>query len=367
VSYTPWKDRQIGLEIELTKRRTTGGTLTSTVIKNAVGRALADVGAPARLLNPREVGWYKSNGETWDIKTDATCGWEVASRALMLNEFGNNEELERVCHHIGALNPSVTNQCGLHMHIQARDLSWHQLQNLVWLWARYEPYWFSLVPAYRRERSYCAPICSSLYDGIPNYTWDTSRRLITGHRDHASADAWPRASLNLRPWWSSGRVEVRLHHGSISYTEMQEWAMLMLALVERAKLPATPIEPYEPRARSRPFSTEYIGAMLYLDRPNVHSAATWLLRQIEARRAVHNPESHLHRLGIIDDTDPLSRIRDIRDNTMAGTVPRQRRSRRTTVVETPTGIVAPAEDDIEQARIALLRESQRTRRGRRRP
>ena len=343
----------------MTDRRTTGAGLTSREIKGAVAAALVDVGAPASLLNPRDAGWYKSNGATWDMKTDSSCGWELASRALTLNDHGHNEELERVCHHVGRLNPDVNDRCGLHMHIQARDLSWAQLQNLVWLWTRYEPFWFSLVPIQRRLRHYCHPICSSDYSGNAVSSWGTAKRLITGRRDDANVDRWPRASLNLRPWWSSGRVEVRLHHGSISYDEMREWAMLMLALVERAKNTPT-VEPYEPRARSRPYSTEYIAGLLLLDHPNTHNAAADLLRRIEARRLLHNPQAPLpFRL---DGTDALSRIRTLAEQP----APPRRRQTRTRTRTVAEQIIDEPLAGTEAIRQQLLSESQRTRRGRRR-
>lgn len=373
--YTPWQGREIGVEIELTLERTTGASLTSAAVKRAVTNALIDVGAPATYLGQRAVGYYHSDGSTWDVKTDSTCGWEVASRALTLNEFGQNEELMRVCDRIGELNPVVNNQCGLHLHINARDLTWVQLQRLVWLWARYEPYWFSLVPEYRRQRMHCAPICTYDLDGQPVYAWQGARRMITGLRHAPNPDDWPRASLNLRPWWRSGRVEVRLHHGSIDYQEMRGWAMLMLALVERTRAETLPaVEAYEPFPRARAIDTAYIGAILGLTaQPNhtlIHPEARQLLSLIEARRQAFNPAPMP--ITRVDQREALARIRTLRQSMPAPG--RSRRARRTGEAVFPATVAAEAERvlnidaevlDVTRAMTELLLRENRPRRPRR--
>jgi hypothetical protein len=350
--------RNIGIEIEINKQRRNRRALQARSLKTAVANALSDVGAPARYLNPREVGWYKSDGNTWDVKTDATSGWEVASRALQLNAEGQNEELERVCHHFAALDPVVNNSCGLHMHIETRDLSWAQVQNLVWLWARYEPFWFSLVPPYRRARSYCAPLCTYELDGQPSFHWTNVHRMITGARDHANPDNWPRIALNLRPWWHSGRIEVRLHHGTISYQEMREWAMLMLSLVERAKTNVA-LEPYVPRQRMRAIDTEYVGAVLGLREPHAHPVTRDLMQWIENRRIAWNPELESRRL----DLDPLARIRTLAHapaSRMPSAAAQRLRGQVNPLVITQDQTVTA----VEQQRIELLRANRRAARGR---
>lgn len=372
MTYTPWLGRNIGFEIELNKVRTNGRSLVSASLKTAVARALADVGAPPSYLNDEPVGWYRSNGETWDVKTDSTSGWEVASRAIQLNAEGANEELERVCHRLGSLMPQVDRSCGLHMHIETRDLTWPQVQNLVWLWARYEPYWFSLVPGWRRARSYCAPICTYSLDGTPCIDWSaTVVPIITGYRDDARPEFWPRASLNLRPWWHSGRVEVRLHHGSINYQEMREWAMLMLALVERAKTTGgAPIEPYQPRRRIRAIDTAYIGAVLGLDAAPISRD---LLQWIEGRRLAYNPPVRDMSVDPLGHIRQLSGRRGSRTRTIDVDVDTrpvadfcmdfQRESE--TVLRVPGNIEAENIDAYDRM-AQLLGETNRTARGRRR-
>ena len=352
--YAPWSGRNIGIEIEVNKQRRGRPALQARSLKTAVMHALVDVGAPAGYLNTRDVGYYKSDGSTWDIKTDATSGWEVASRAIQLNDFGENEELARVCHHLERIDAAVNNSCGLHIHIETRDLTWMQLQNLVWLWARYEPFWFSLVPAYRRMRTHCQPICTAEIDGTPGVHWPKVQRLITGQRDVVTPTDWPRISLNLIPWWRSGRIEVRLHHGTISYQEMREWAMLMLSLVERAKS-TTAFEPYVPYARVRPLDTDYIGSVLGLT-SGAHPISRDLLQWIEGRRQAYNADAP--RMGIrLDGADPLSRVR---------TLARQAGARVSHAAN--RGITREAESMSLDERTAqqLLRENARVARGRRR-
>ena len=97
-------------------------------------------GEPEHTLSALATSDYHSDGRTWDIKTDSSCGYEVATPAISLDESGNNDVLRRVCEELRVLGPLVNNSCGYHLHIACQDYTWDDLRRLLILWTRYEPF-----------------------------------------------------------------------------------------------------------------------------------------------------------------------------------------------------------------------------------
>lgn len=233
MTYRPWTTRTVGIEMEIRNLRTDRRHLSqSEVIAAVSGCGLTDhqVG--------RQHGYYHSDGSTWDIKTDSSCGFEVASPALRLNDAGHNADLKKVCAALGSLHPSVDKQCGLHVHVECSDLTWQQLQKLVALWARYEPFFFSLCPKSRATNQYCQPLRKTAWDGPHSNRWHATQTALSTDEEAVfkrNAASERRAALNLSTWWRTGRVEFRLQGGTINYEKIRMWTILLTALVNRVK------------------------------------------------------------------------------------------------------------------------------------
>lgn len=264
MSYTGWTGRTIGVEIELTRTTTQGGALTEAMLRAALQRAV-----PAGRLNTARASYYHSTGSTWDVKTDASCGWEVATPALSLDETGHNAELRAGCQAIAALRPSITNACGLHVHIACRDFTWQHLRDLLKLWVRYEPFFYGMVPPSRQQSPYCAPHRSVRWqDGASSFCWQTVDRAMaaTSEREfnrHAQL-LDRRMALNLSGWWRHGRVEIRLHSGTCYYDKIRRWSMLMVALCNRVKQTQMPVLQRGGGYAIRPLTAAYVGKVLGL-------------------------------------------------------------------------------------------------------
>jgi hypothetical protein len=41
--------------------------------------------------------------------------------------------------------------------------------------------------------------------------------------------------LNVSEWWQHGRAEVRLHHGTLRYSDILTWVTMLLTLVDAVK------------------------------------------------------------------------------------------------------------------------------------
>lgn len=240
--YRPWVGRKIGIELEVS-----GWSPSGRDVGQRIKDALAQDGV-APISMDRPIDWFKSDGTTWDVKTDSSCGYEIASPAIRLDEQGHNEMLRRACGALNRVGAQVDSRCGLHVHVDFSGRSWQDLQRLIALWARYEPYFFELCPRYRATRHFCEPIRRSRWsDPSDSHHWLTSRRQTLTQTSESlfrvaasNGTIFPRGSLNIQGWWRHGRVEFRLQSGSLSYGNIRRWAMLLLALVARAIHPEAP-------------------------------------------------------------------------------------------------------------------------------
>jgi hypothetical protein len=273
--------------MEMNRYTVEGGELAASTIQRALRNAHLPVGT-------QPVGYYHSNGSTWDVKTDASCGWEVATDAFMLDEQGHNAQLMAGCAALTALHPQINRSCGLHVHVDVRDYTWRELQALLRLWVRYEPVWFELTPPGRRSNSYCAPLRRSKWTGTDHqyYASYVQPALTASNEDsfnrYVREIAGMRGALNLTHWFFNHRIEFRLHSGTVNYDKIRRWIMLLCTIVQRAKNHGSaPINPMG-RPPQAGLPTDYLGKVLglvessYAPEPADESAE--LILWIERRR-----------------------------------------------------------------------------------
>ena len=242
--YTPWTTRTVGVEMELldTNRLDRNVDLSCGSLTRIVSEALVNVPNAHRVRN---VGGYgHSDGTVWDIKTDSSCGFEVASPALRMDADGHNDALRAVCNSLTAV-AKVNANCGLHVHVDVSDFDRKAFQRLLALWYRYEPFFYSLVAPSRATNQYCAPVRTTAWTRNTVDSWNetTARRALTASTDHAMMDALRSIrhgntrtmGLNITGYALNGRVEFRLHHGTLDYAKIRGWVMWLTALVNRAK------------------------------------------------------------------------------------------------------------------------------------
>jgi hypothetical protein len=286
--YRPWVNRFFGVEMEMTSTSTESVSISERDLKGAIRSV------PGARLNDREAGYFHSTGETWDVKTDASCGWEISTPKLKLDENAHNAELKGVCEALARLRPNVNRTCGLHVTVDVSDFSWRDMRNLVVLWARYEPYVFELCPPTRRANQYCKPIRKARWADPSGAHWSAIERLIQAPdrtpRGATETEAFPRGALNLRGWWSGKRVEFRLQAGTINYEKIRRWTQFVLSFVARVKA-APPFPMIQSGGWSdKGFSTLYVFKMLGLAPssfcPEVPQAAGELMAWAEQRRAL---------------------------------------------------------------------------------
>jgi hypothetical protein len=288
--YRPWAGRKFGVEMEMNNMTTESTVLQARTIHQAVRDGLAEGGFPANRLRSAVGDYYHSNGQTWDVKSDSSCGWEVASPAMTMDDEGECRELQIVTQKIAALRPMINRSCGLHVHVEVLDFEWRDLRNLVTLWARYEPFLYELCPPSRRANHYCGPIRKATWDAPDAGHWTRFESVLNTNTEQSVRGLpQPRGALNLAHFWGSHRVEFRLGAGTIQYEKIARWVQFLLSFVGRVKRSDMPMI-QTGQYSNRGFSTMYVGKMLglapsrYVPEAEIPEASAKLLRWVEQRR-----------------------------------------------------------------------------------
>lgn len=282
--YRPWTNRYVGIEMEINESSTTLGRVSKQAIANKI--------VSRGVTNTQVIAAYRaSSGRTWDVKNDGSCGYEIASPKIMFDEDGHNQELKSVCEVLRTdMRMRIDRRCGLHVHIDCSDFTWRDMQKLIALWMRYEPFFYSLLPASRRTNGYCRAHRGVNWQGLSPMLPAHIEQVLSASNESsmqmrmASGNSFAerRTGLNLTHFWRTKRIEFRLHSGTADYNKIRCWTILLLALVGRVKAEnapplATKINQPKPEIG---FRIEHVCRMLGL------GATTWTEESEVARDVV---------------------------------------------------------------------------------
>lgn len=149
----------------------------------------------------------------------------------------------------------VTESCGAHLHIDARDFTHYDMRRLILVYAKVEDGIYALAKKERRASHYCQP-CGPRYLGfvttgkLPKKEKPASvaKAAILGgiygqqtaktkeietqkkHKYHSSRYS----ALNLHSWMYRGTVECRILHGTINAEELTNWGLMWSSIVDFA-------------------------------------------------------------------------------------------------------------------------------------
>jgi len=164
----------------------------------------------------------------WKVTTDASvCGpggsCEVVSPVL--NGDDGHEQIRKVCRALSEAGARINRTCGLHVHIDARELGRESLANVARYYHHFESAIDTVMAPSRRgnHNSYCGSLAS--YD-------------FNGETDDESVLYRARASrftkLNLQAHSRHGTIEFRHHAGTIEANKISNWVRLAMAIVDTA-------------------------------------------------------------------------------------------------------------------------------------
>lgn len=87
--------------------------------------------------------------------SDGSCGYEVVTAPIAGPHVAAC--VTDVCNAFDRADTKADERCGVHVHVDARDLMWADMFRLLWVYARVEPLLYVLAGQHRIENQYCKP------------------------------------------------------------------------------------------------------------------------------------------------------------------------------------------------------------------
>lgn len=187
--------------------------------------------------------------EKWrgGIHTDGSCGWEAVTPpvagdyiAQCLRELGR--ELNA--------HTSANEDCGLHVHVDARDIRWSDMYRMLKLYSKLEPVLFILAGQERLKNTYCAP-CGDKYaraitttdpkGSILGTTFGNTAKLAREYvrGGPCKKDGGRYKALNLVPWIVGRKknapdttIEFRLGGNTLDAERVISWTHICVSIVD---------------------------------------------------------------------------------------------------------------------------------------
>jgi len=170
-------------------------------------------------------------------------GFEINTAPAAGDLFIN--QINDICLSLNNANAIISERCGLHVHLDARDYNFYDIRRLIKVYSAIEPTIFSLVPKHRRESIYCTP-CAKKYeialkDGKLAHkevkeavVIGTYGRLSTEERQrkYTQSNTTRRNALNIHSWFYRGTIECRLFEGTINAADIINWGMLWARIMD---------------------------------------------------------------------------------------------------------------------------------------
>lgn len=207
--------RKFGVEIEAK-----GLTLTE------VRELLNSNGIPCDSNDTRFLAERNRVVGTWKVVLDGsvTGGFELVSppmqgEAALL-------EIKKVCELLNDSGAAVDRTCGLHVHVEATDLTAQQIANCYNRYLENEQEFDKLMPASRRGNT--STYCQSLGREGRLTAQATVQETIAQRRDRYR-------KVNLCSYVKYGTIEFRHHGGSVNGSKITKWIELLLIFVEASK------------------------------------------------------------------------------------------------------------------------------------
>jgi hypothetical protein len=185
----------------------------------------------------------------WDgrIHKDGSCGFEAVTPPISGDFIGGClRDLDK-----SLQGAEIDDRCGLHVHVDARDYSWHDMYKLLKVFAKYEAFMYLLSGQQRMINEYSEP-CGKAYmtalesddpkGGILSTAISASKDSKQGRKDvrfSCKKDGVRYRSLNIMPWITGHRhkrtdstVEFRMHRNTNDVERVIAWTQLCVSLVD---------------------------------------------------------------------------------------------------------------------------------------
>lgn len=164
----------------------------------------------------------------WKIVSDGSVslGWELVSPILSGIEGVN--EVKTVVAALVEAGATVDKSCGLHVHVDANDLTAHSIVNVVKRYSAHETMIDKVVPSHRRNNTY-AGTTTQVARTVETYLNQYPRSTPAAVCERVNGRYY---KLNLAAYLQHGTVEFRQHSGSIDGTKIANWIQFCVVFVQ---------------------------------------------------------------------------------------------------------------------------------------
>ena len=176
-------------------------------------------------------GYNHQTQSHWKIVTDASCGYEMVSPILQ-GESGFFD-LKIVMDTMTGMGCRVNRQTGVHVHLEAVDLTALDVKNIVKRYSDNETEIDQWFPNSRRgnNNTYCQSVARGIGEiGSNDFILDTQSAA-----DAAGAVRTRFTKVNLASLTRYGTIEFRQHAGSTDYAKISNWILFLQHFVEQSR------------------------------------------------------------------------------------------------------------------------------------
>lgn len=214
--------RKFGVEIEFTG-----------IGLNAAARALSNAGLS---VDHSQTGRYthRDSASNWKVVHDGSVSGGGEAVSPILSGADGYEQVRKAARALSAAGATANRSCGLHVHVNARDLTVDDIKNTVENYSVNESTIDSFMPRSRRGNinSYCYSNASRLRDAAA--AWNNAR----SHEGMQSVFHNERfMKVNLESLNRHGSIEFRQHSGTVQASKIIPWVQFCVNLVEQSRGP----------------------------------------------------------------------------------------------------------------------------------
>lgn len=181
---------------------------------------------------------------SWKQVTDGSLGdngREYVSPILQGDE--GFQEIRRFAGGLKGWGYFVNGDCGLHVHIDGRDLGCVEIKKLLKITRYFEPVLYAMLPESRHEGSYSVPL-----ERFPKSRFrigakdeEALKRLWYGPKGSRKVDLHSKYhhsryyGLNIHSWFYRRSLEFRYHSGTLSAPKITNFIVICQAMVDKSR------------------------------------------------------------------------------------------------------------------------------------
>lgn len=175
----------------------------------------------------------------WKLVTDSSVtNTGTYNDALFGNAPGNEmvspilkgeegyRQLKVVCEVLTECGAKVDKTCGVHVHLQAQDMSLQDWKNTICMYNNFQYTIDRFLPVSRRDNGFCRKFTEDNIKAIMNLkSLSGLENLATGM---SGIDRYH--IINISAYLRHGTIEFRQHSGTTDYEKIYNWIVLMMSI-----------------------------------------------------------------------------------------------------------------------------------------